>query len=110
MSPRTTPGPGPKPDTTPASSQQVTALMAAITLPDGTHLYLSTACMHGRHRACGIRQFARGDLTPPHCKHCASVCVCPECDHPAQPDDPTSPLGMLLTTRGQREPERAVIS
>jgi hypothetical protein len=48
------------------------------------HHYVSTACLHGEHRQCGVKQLARGDLGPPHCKYCESVCACPVCDHPAQ--------------------------
>lgn len=48
------------------------------------HVYVSTACLHGKHRKCGVRQLARGDLGPPHCQHCDSVCACPVCDHLTQ--------------------------
>ena len=31
----------------------------------GSHMYLSTACLHGEHSACRIS-----------CKFCASPCIC----------------------------------
>lgn len=41
------------------------------------HRYLSTACLHGLHDQCGVKQAERGETGPPHCKHCPSVCICP---------------------------------
>jgi len=57
-------------------------------LADGeAHAYISTACQHGQHRQCGVKQLARGDFGPPHCKYCPAVCACPRCDHLTQARD-----------------------
>lgn len=47
----------------------------------GSHDYLSTACLHGDHNDCGIKQRERGEPGPPHCKYCDAVCICTICDH-----------------------------
>lgn len=47
----------------------------------GWHPYLSTWCLHGKHKKCGERQAGRGEAGPPHCKSCPQVCICPECRH-----------------------------
>jgi hypothetical protein len=39
--------------------------------------YLSTACDHGLHDRCRIS-----------CKFCGSYCVCRDCDHDPEPDQP----------------------
>jgi hypothetical protein len=49
------------------------------------HFYLSTACLHGEHDACGKLQHDRGECGSPHCKYCPEVCVCPRCRHRGQP-------------------------
>jgi hypothetical protein len=39
--------------------------------------YLSTACHHGLHDRCRIS-----------CKFCGNYCVCRDCDHDPEPDQP----------------------
>lgn len=57
-------------------------LRAAATAVDGTHLYLSTACLHGDHWHCRSAVTADGDpKAPGTCKFCEAVCACDECDH-----------------------------
>ena len=53
-------------------------------IPGDVHFYLSTACLHGLHEKCGVKQLARGELGAPHCKYCEAVCVCSVCDHVGQ--------------------------
>lgn len=42
------------------------------------HVYLSTACLHGRHEycACDVR-WLTGEKTPHTCKWCPAQCICP---------------------------------
>lgn len=47
----------------------------------GWHPYLSTACLHGRHGECGVKQGERGEPGRPHCKYCPQICICPVCGH-----------------------------
>lgn len=47
-------------------------------LPDGTHLYWSTHCRHGRHDDCSATVIHRGggevSKRPAQCKTCAAPC------------------------------------
>lgn len=58
--------------------------MAGQVAPEVPHIYLSTACHHGQHAQCGVKQLERGDTSAPHCKYCDAVCVCTECRHEEQ--------------------------
>ncbi len=59
----------------------MTTPMVDIVLPDGTHIYWSTHCRHGRHDDCAAEEIAPGvPRRPAQCKTCAAPCVCP-CDH-----------------------------
>jgi hypothetical protein len=59
-------------------------LRAATSGPDGTHLYLSTSCVHGVHEHCrSAVNVDGGPKAPGTCKHCPARCVCP-C-HPDAP-------------------------
>jgi hypothetical protein len=54
------------------------------------HVYLSTACLHGRHDYCRAKTGHRGAKWPAQCKFCPARCVC-DCHAPAVPgtgDDP----------------------
>lgn len=50
-----------------------------------THVYLSTACLHGEHEHCRstTRHDGSGSKTPGTCKFCGAVCICAQCDHAA---------------------------
>lgn len=41
------------------------------------HVYLSTACLHGRHEYCARDVGLTGTKTPQTCKWCPAQCVCP---------------------------------
>lgn len=47
-----------------------------------SHVYLSTACLHGRHDYCQGREGQAGPKEPAVCKFCSSRCVC-ECHQEA---------------------------
>jgi hypothetical protein len=48
-----------------------------VVLPDGSHLYWSTHCRHGRHDACAATELAPGvPRQPSQCKTCAAPCIC----------------------------------
>jgi len=70
----------------------------------GTHVYVSTACLHGLHDRCGVQQLGRGDLSAPHCKYCDAVCACTDCDHRAQERDEESLLGQLRAAATRTDP------
>lgn len=50
-------------------------------LPDGTHIYMSTSCLHGDHEHCKAMVGVNGDKRPGRCKFCDAVCRCPVCKH-----------------------------
>lgn len=67
--------------------------------PDGaavTHVYLSTACLHGHHDYCaGTLRQDGGTKEPACCKWCGSPCVCTTCNHQtiacvSKPERPTA--------------------
>lgn len=44
----------------------------------GTHLYLSTGCLHDQHAHCNSSvNITGGSKEPGVCKWCPAVCVCP---------------------------------
>ncbi|GGJ87053.1 hypothetical protein GCM10011583_18340 [Streptomyces camponoticapitis] len=43
----------------------------------GTHVYLSTGCLHDEHAYCQGKTGLAGAKTPAQCKFCAARCVCP---------------------------------
>lgn len=50
--------------------------------PPGTHEYLSTGCLHGRHDYCQNPQREDGGRKrPAECKFCGAPCICP-CHRP----------------------------
>lgn len=52
--------------------------MADVISEDGTHVYWSTHCRHGRHEDCAAIEIAPGVARrPAQCKTCAAPCVCP---------------------------------
>jgi hypothetical protein len=64
---------------------QAAAVMAALGLactPGGTHLYLSTGCLHGDHAYCQSNTGKAGAKKPAECKFCCAGCLCP-CHQPA---------------------------
>lgn len=50
-------------------------------LPDGTHIYMSTSCLHGEHEHCKAMVGTTGEKRPGSCKWCDAVCRCPVCKH-----------------------------
>lgn len=63
------------------------AVLAALGLgcaADGTHLYLSTGCLHGEHGYCQSNTGLGGAKKPASCKFCAAPCLCP-CHVTGQP-------------------------
>lgn len=61
-----------------------------LSTPDsGSHHYLSTACLHGRHDHCRSTTAADGTTKQPGtCKFCGAVCACPACDHASISEEP----------------------
>lgn len=56
---------------------------------DGTHVYISTACLHGEHEHCrSTVNAAGGPKTPGTCKWCSAVCQCAVCSHTAPEPTP----------------------
>lgn len=53
------------------------AAKADVLLPDGRHLYWSTHCRHGEHKACIATEHAPGvPRRPAQCKVCGAPCDC----------------------------------
>jgi hypothetical protein len=50
-------------------------------VPDGTHIYMSTSCLHGDHEHCKAMTGVNGAKRPGRCKFCDAVCRCPVCRH-----------------------------
>lgn len=50
----------------------------------GTHIYLSTGCLHGDHAYCQGMTGLAGAKRPGECKHCAAKCAC-GCHRNARP-------------------------
>jgi hypothetical protein len=42
----------------------------------GTHVYLSTGCLHGQHGYCQGKTGLAGAKTPARCKFCKAPCTC----------------------------------
>ncbi|HEY6116644.1 MAG TPA: hypothetical protein VI172_11855 [Candidatus Dormibacteraeota bacterium] len=42
----------------------------------GSHSYLSTSCLHDRHRYCQSNTGLAGAKKPARCKWCPSACAC----------------------------------
>lgn len=40
------------------------------------HVYLSTACWHGRHQHCDAMLGTQGLKRPAQCKFCEARCIC----------------------------------
>lgn len=49
----------------------------------GSHVYLSTACLHGHHDYCQAKTGRVGTKTPSACKFCPADCIC-HCHQPAR--------------------------
>ncbi len=63
--------------------------------PD-SHVYRSTACLHGLHDRCASEKtLAGGPKVPAVCKWCSAPCVC-DCGHLAVQPQPRTPLGYLV--------------
>ena len=43
----------------------------------GTHVYLSTGCLHDQHGYCQSHTGQSGAKTPAQCKFCQAPCTCP---------------------------------
>jgi hypothetical protein len=55
---------------------------AVLTAATGRHAYVSTSCLHGRHKHCrSAINIDGGTKDPGTCKHCKAVCRCPTCEH-----------------------------
>lgn len=72
---------------------------AAVHGPDGTHLYLSTGCLHGDHEHCRCDTATTGaPKVPGRCKFCAAPCLCvchtgPAVSHSDTQRSRTAPTG-----------------
>jgi hypothetical protein len=42
----------------------------------GTHVYLSTGCLHGQHGYCQGKTGKSGAKQPARCKFCKAACTC----------------------------------
>lgn len=63
---------------------RLVALLAAVRQAvTGRHVYLSTACLAGRHDYCKAMTGVQGEKRPGRAKFSGAVCVCPDCEHPS---------------------------
>jgi hypothetical protein len=63
-------------------------IRAVLLTADGTHLYLSTSCLHDDHNHCRCDHAITGNpKTAATCKFCPAACVC-SCHQPAGPQPP----------------------
>ena len=59
-----------------AAAEQTGEALQSPTSVAGSHVYMSTGCLHGDHDYCQNKDGRAGPKKPGQCKHCAARCIC----------------------------------